>query len=112
RRFHFRVNAGGDTDQASAQYEAIRGDQSLIGLVPEGFYSGGIAGDRLGGGTTGAALLGFSAASSGGLLAQSIRQEQWGEGLHTPPHEAATLAYTRAGAAWTQPAGAGISLTA
>src|SRR5262249_52605092 len=112
RRFHFRVNAGGDTDQASAQYEAIRGDQSLIGLVPEGFYSGGIAADRLGGGNTGAAFMRFSSASSSAFLALSFVRAQLGGGLHTPPHEAATLAYTRAGAAWTQPAGAGISLTA
>jgi hypothetical protein len=38
-----------------------------------------------------------AATPSTAFLAQSIAQEQLGQGLHNPPHAAASAAYTRTG---------------
>jgi hypothetical protein len=115
RRFRFRVHEGGEASDPNTHHDARRaGDAARLtgtGSDAEGANALDAHSDK-----TGRSRLTFSRndgfGASSAFLAQSIAQEQLGQGLHNPPHAAAATAYTRAGAALTPRLSAGVDLTA
>jgi len=116
RRFRFRVYEGGSSGETSTQYDGARVGAPVgsgrISLVSNDAGSADGADRKTSGGRRAGDSPRFFSEASSAFLAQSIAQEQLGEGLHNPPIQAATVAYTRAGTALTSRASAGISITA
>ena len=116
RRFRFRVNEGGETSQTGTELDARRAGSnaatsSAIDLGDsESLQSQSGRGGRSSGrdGTFHTA----NPRTSSAFLAQSIAQEQLGEGLHNPPFAQATTAYSRTGAALIQRPSAGVDVRA
>jgi len=117
RRFRFRVHEGGETSNTGTDLDtrragsnpALTSSQIDLGnsdqLESQSGRNGRSAGRESG-------LYNSNPGASSAFLAQSIAQEQLGEGLHNPPFAAATTAYSRTGAALTQPPTAGLDITA
>jgi len=116
RRFRFRVYEGGSSGETGTQYDGARVGAPVgsgrISLVSNDAGSADGADRKTSGGRRAGDSPRFFSEASSAFLAQSIAQEQLGEGLHNPPIQAATVAYTRAGTALTSRASAGISITA
>jgi hypothetical protein len=115
RRFRFRVYEGGEAADAGTQYDARRtGDAARLAAAGGG--AGGAKVLDAHSDDTGRSRFYFSRNSgfggSSAFVAQSIAQEQLGEGLHNPPHAAAAAAYTRAGTALAPRISAGVDLRA
>lgn len=118
KRFRFRVYEGGETAETGTELDTRRtgsnaAANSAIDLgnsdsleSPSGRSGRSSARD----GTFYKGNAGSGASSA--FLAQSIAQEQLGEGLHNPPFAAATTAYTRTGAALTPRPSAGVDVSA
>ena len=116
RRFRFRVHEGGETSNTGTELDTRRagGNPALTAsgidfgnsdsLESHGGRSGSLAGRN-------ATFANSNGGASSAFLAQSIAQEQLGEGLHNPPYAAAATAYSRTGAALTQPPTAGLDIT-
>jgi hypothetical protein len=112
RRFRFRVYEGGDSGDA-AQTATSRVGAGRITLVSDNASSAETDADASGlrrGGT--GTYTRLSGNPSSAFLAQSIAQEQLGDGLYNPPNRQATLAYTRAATALQPRLSAGIDLQA
>jgi hypothetical protein len=117
RRFRFRVHEGGETSDTGTEL-ATRRTGSNPALTASGIDLGnsdslesqsGRSGRSTGPNTT---LSKPNTGASSAFLAQSIAQEQLGEGLHNPPYAAASTAYSRTGAALTPAPSAGVNITA
>ena len=115
RRFRFRVHEGGETAEPGAELDTRRAGRPAA-LAPRNatldrsslLNADGQGRDRR------PALFGADPGrgASSAFLAQSIAQEQLGEGLHNPPYATASAAYTRTGASLTPRRTAGIDLHA
>ena len=118
RRFRFRVYEGGETSDTGTELDTRRtGNQAA--LTASGINLGnsdslesqsGRSGRSSAGGN--ATFTRTSTGASSAFLAQSIAQEQLGEGLHNPPFAAAATASSRTGAALAQRPTAGLDITA
>ena len=114
RRFRFRVYEGGEAADANTQYNASRAGNAA------GFARTGIGSDDSNAldaqcDAHGRPRFHFSrtaSSASSAFVAQSIAQEQLGEGLHNPPTAAAAAAYTRAGTALSPRPTAGVDISA
>ena len=117
RRFRFRVHEGGETSDTGTELETrhtgsnaaltasaidLRNSDSLESQSGRSGRSSG----------RDATFYKPTAGVSSAFLAQSIAQEQLGEGLHNPPHAEAATAYSRTGAALTPRPSAGLDITA
>jgi hypothetical protein len=117
RRFRFRVHEGGETSNTGTELDASSAGASKTltaspidlgnsdSLESQGGRSGQAAGRNAG-------FQKSNGGASSAFLAQSIAQEQLGEGLYNPPYASAAAAYTRSGAALTPRASAGVDLSA
>ena len=112
RRFRFRVYEGGNSGETGTRYDGPRVGAGRLSLVSNDAGGADGADAKSSGGRRAGDSPRFISQASSPFLAQSIAQEQLGEGLHNPPVQAATVAYTRAGTALTSRASAGISITA
>ena len=119
RRFRFRVYEGGETSDTATQLETRHaGNNALTSKIDSNIDLGNSdsldgqsrAGSRSGGRDAGLSNPGGGASSA--FLAQSIAQEQLGDGLYNPPYAAAAAAYTRTGASVVSRSGAGIDISA
>jgi len=121
RRFRFRVYEGGDagetdnTRTGTARGELGRAETGRAGsgrltLVSDSNTSTRAQTDRSRS-QSGSGADAFSSNPSSTFLAQSIAQEQLGDGLYNPPNQQAAIAYTRAATALTPRASAGINLS-
>ena len=116
RRFRFRVYEGGEASQTGTELDTRRtgGKAAFTASQIDLGHSDSLE-SRSGQSGRSTAQNGTyrpSTGASSAFLAQSIAQEQLGEGLHNPPFAAATTAYTRTGAALTGRPSAGIDITA
>lgn len=118
RRFRFRVYEGGETSNTGTELDTRRTGSNAafagtsridLGSSDWSESQGGRSGRSIGRGGTAHQP---NANASSAFLAQSIAQEQLGEGLHNPPYAAATTAYSRTGAALTRGPSAGLDVTA
>ena len=117
RRFRFRVYEGDDTGGTNTRYDARRTETATnVTQTGNGVDDTEFNANQQNGSTGRAATVTYQRGSGSGassaFLAQSIAQEQLGEGLHNPPNAAATQAYNSAGAAVTPRASAGVDITA
>ena len=117
RRFRFRVHEGGETSETGTELDTRR-TGSNAALIASDIDLGTSDSLQSQSGRSGrsndrdATFYKPNAGASTAFLAQSIAQEQLGEGLHNPPYAAATTAYSRTGAALTPRASAGVDVTA
>jgi len=112
RRFRFRVHEGGNSGETGTQYDGAQVGAGRLSLVSSEAGGADGADTKSSGGRRAGDSPRFISQASSAFLAQSIAQEQLGEGLHNPPLQDAAIAYTRAGTALTSRASAGISITA
>jgi hypothetical protein len=121
RRFRFRVYEGGETAQPGTDLDTRRtGSKPGPATSQIDLGSSDTLESRNGqGGRSAGRGAGFSPSNSGSnsrgstaFLAQSIAQEQLGDGLHNPQYGAAAAAYTRTGEALTQRASGGLDISA
>ena len=117
RRFRFRVHEGGETSDTGTELDTRR-TVSNAALTASAIDLGnsdslesqsGRSGRSSGRDTT---FYKSNSSVSSAFLAQSIAQEQLGDGLHNPPYAAATTAYSRTGAALSPRPSAGLDITA
>jgi hypothetical protein len=114
RRFRFRVYEGGEASDTGTQLEtrhagspsALTASSIDVGNTDQLDSEAG----RSGGGNV--TRFGSNPGASSAFLAQSIAQEQLGEGLHNPPHAAAAAAYTSTGASLDRRPSAGFDISA
>jgi hypothetical protein len=114
RRFRFRVYEGGEASQTGTQIDARRaGGQPAVTAssidLGNSDQLDSQAG-RSGGGN--ASRFNSNTGASSAFLAQSIAQEQLGNGLHNPPHATAAAAYTSTGASLDPRPSAGLDINA
>ncbi|HVZ02834.1 MAG TPA: hypothetical protein VHA35_25215 [Dongiaceae bacterium] len=113
RRFRFRVYEGGEASATGTELDTRRtGGKAAVTASGIDLGNPDSLESRRGQSGGGATFYQPNAGASSAFLAQSIAQEQLGEGLHNPPYAAAATAYTRTGAALTQRASAGVDVTA
>jgi hypothetical protein len=116
RRFRFRVYEGGEASDTGTELQSRRtGGHATVTAsnIDLGNSDSLESRSRRGGRPSGDATF-YRPSSSGtsAFLAQSIAQEQLGEGLHNPPYAAAATAYSRTGAALAARPSAGLDITA
>lgn len=118
RRFRFRVYEGGEASNTGTELQTRRTGTNPTTPGASGIDLGNSDSLESQGGRSGRSAAQDGAyrpntGASSAFLAQSIAQEQLGEGLHNPPFAAATTAYTRTGAATlTQRSSAGVDISA
>jgi len=110
RRFRFRVHEGNDGSAASGDTRRAGAQGSVQTALSR---SNASAGNSATGSTSGSIRYSSRDPGSGAsstFLAQSIAQEQLGDGLHNPPNAAAAAAYSRAGTALTPRVSVGLDI--
>ncbi len=113
RRFRFRVYEGGETSDPGTELSTRRtGGQAPVNASQIDLGNSDSLESQGGAGGRNATLFKQNGGGSSAFLAQSIAQEQLGEGLYNPPFAAASAAYTRSGAATTPRASAGLDISA
>jgi hypothetical protein len=116
RRFRFRVYEGGDSGDTNTRYDTRRtgnaGDVTRVANGGDDAPSASSNRNRTAGRAAPTVQRSTGAGASSAFLAQSIAQEQLGEGLHNPPNAQAAYAYNSTGAALRPRATAGIDITA
>ena len=117
RRFRFRVYEGGETSETGTELDTRR-TGSNAAATASNIDLGNSDSLQSQSGRSGRSsardgtFYNANPGASSAFLAQSIAQEQLGEGLHNPPFAAATTAYSRTGAALTQRPSAGVDISA
>jgi hypothetical protein len=113
RRFRFRVHEGGETSDTGTELDTRRtGTPASLTASNIDLRNSDSLDNRSGLGGRNATYSNSNGGASSAFLAQSIAQEQLGEGLHNPPFAAATTAYSSTGAALTPRPSAGLNITA
>jgi hypothetical protein len=118
RRFRFRVHEGGETSDTGTELETRRTGTNAAPSASNINLGNSYSLESRSGGSTGRdgtfyrPNAGASSAFLAQSIAQSIAQEQLSEGLHNPPHAAASAAYNRTGAALSSRPSAGLDITA
>jgi hypothetical protein len=113
KRFRFRVYDGSESGAANNDAARRAGAQAALAGRAGATASDGAesaTGSRTG--TRYAYNRNSGSGASSAFLAQSIAQEQLGEGLHNPPNAAASAAYSRTGAALNPRISAGVDIRA
>ncbi|HVO04708.1 MAG TPA: hypothetical protein VMT54_21100 [Candidatus Cybelea sp.] len=112
RRFRFRVYQGGESGNTNTNYDARRAGTAQGATGNDAVTQSGSAASSNAANRLTAGITSFGNGASSAFLAQSIAQEQLGQGLHNPPNAAANTAYRTAAAALTPPPSAGVNLSA
>jgi hypothetical protein len=112
RRFRFRVYEGGETSDTGTDLDTRRAG-TAPGLSASDINLGNSDSldARPGLGGHGTTFSNSRGGASSAFLAQSIAQQQLGEGLHNPPYATATSAYSRTGAALNPRPSAGVDIS-